>query len=79
MHLVRVSRIGSPVASCTRRYKSLPRVPLFSHSPCSRASLDLMCRRIELDLWYAVNASPLLDLEILVRTFFEIFRQRNAY
>ncbi|MGH6888127.1 MAG: exopolysaccharide biosynthesis polyprenyl glycosylphosphotransferase [Rhizomicrobium sp.] len=42
-------------------------------------TLDFMYRRIELDLWYAVNASLLLDFEILVRTFFEMFRQRNAY
>lgn len=42
-------------------------------------TLDLMHRRIELDLWYAVNASLLLDLEILVRTAFEMFRPRNAF
>jgi len=43
------------------------------------ATLDQMYRRIEFDLWYAVNASLLLDGEILVRTVFEVFRQRNAY
>ena len=43
------------------------------------ATLDLMYRRIEYDLWYAVHASLLLDAEILVRTIFEVFRQRNAY
>ena len=43
------------------------------------AELDQMYRRIEHDLWYAVNASLLLDAEILVRTIFEVFRQRNAY
>jgi undecaprenyl-phosphate galactose phosphotransferase/putative colanic acid biosynthesis UDP-glucose lipid carrier transferase len=43
------------------------------------AELDQMYRRIEYDLWYAVNASLLLDAEILVRTIFEVFRRRNAY
>ena len=43
------------------------------------ATLDLMYRRIEFDLWYAVHASLLLDAEIMARTVFEVFRQRNAY
>ena len=43
------------------------------------ATVEQMYRRIEFDLWYAVNASLLLDAEILVRTFFEVFRHRNAY
>ncbi len=43
------------------------------------ATLDQMYRRIEFDLRYAVNASLLLDAEILVRTVFEVFRHRNAY
>jgi Undecaprenyl-phosphate glucose phosphotransferase len=42
-------------------------------------TLDLMYRRIEYDLWYAVHPSLLLDAEILVRTIFEVMRQRNAY
>jgi len=41
--------------------------------------LKLMHKRIEYDLWYAVNTSLLLDIEILVRTAFEVFRGRNAY
>lgn len=43
------------------------------------ATLDAMNKRIEFDLWYAVNASVLLDVEILVRTAIEVVRQRNAY
>ena len=43
------------------------------------ATLDLMYRRIEFDLWYAVHASLFFDVEILARTVFEVFRQRNAY
>lgn len=41
--------------------------------------LALMGRRIEYDLWYALNASILFDCEILLRTAAEVFRQRNAY
>jgi undecaprenyl-phosphate galactose phosphotransferase/putative colanic acid biosynthesis UDP-glucose lipid carrier transferase len=42
-------------------------------------TLDLMYRRIELDLWYAKNCSMLLDLRILGRTVLEVVRPRNAY
>jgi undecaprenyl-phosphate galactose phosphotransferase/putative colanic acid biosynthesis UDP-glucose lipid carrier transferase len=43
------------------------------------ATLEEMYRRIEYDIWYAVNASILLDLEIMVRTVIEVCRHRNAY
>ena len=43
------------------------------------ATIDAMDRRIEFDLWYAVNASILLDIEIIVRTAIEVVRHRNAY
>lgn len=43
------------------------------------ATIDAMHRRIEYDLWYAVNASVLLDIEILARTAIEVVRPRNAY
>jgi exopolysaccharide biosynthesis polyprenyl glycosylphosphotransferase len=42
-------------------------------------TLDAMRQRVELDLWYIENESAALDLEILFRTVFEIFRQRNAH
>ena len=35
--------------------------------------------RIKLDLWYINNWSLLLDFQILVKTFFEVMRKRNAY
>ena len=43
------------------------------------SAVELMARRIEFDLWYAKNASLLLDCQILGRTIFEIMRQTNAY
>jgi undecaprenyl-phosphate galactose phosphotransferase/putative colanic acid biosynthesis UDP-glucose lipid carrier transferase len=42
-------------------------------------TLDLMQRRVDLDLWYAGHASIALDLLILLRTPFELLRRRNAY
>ncbi|MGB0722988.1 MAG: exopolysaccharide biosynthesis polyprenyl glycosylphosphotransferase [Gammaproteobacteria bacterium] len=38
-----------------------------------------MQRRLEHDLYYVENWSPLLDLEILVRTVFIVLTGRNAY
>jgi undecaprenyl-phosphate galactose phosphotransferase/putative colanic acid biosynthesis UDP-glucose lipid carrier transferase len=42
-------------------------------------AVELMSCRVELDLWYAKNASIRLDCQILYRTIFEVLRQRNAY
>jgi undecaprenyl-phosphate galactose phosphotransferase/putative colanic acid biosynthesis UDP-glucose lipid carrier transferase len=42
-------------------------------------TLALMRKRVEHDVWYARNLSVALDIEILVRTAFEIFRHRNAH
>jgi len=41
-------------------------------------TVDVMKRRVELDLWYATNWSFWLDLRILFRTVLEICRARNA-
>lgn len=41
--------------------------------------LELMERRIALDLWYIDNWSLLLDIGIIFRTFLELIRSRNAY
>ncbi|MDR3414451.1 MAG: exopolysaccharide biosynthesis polyprenyl glycosylphosphotransferase [Formivibrio sp.] len=43
------------------------------------ADVNAMHRRIEHDIWYALNAGLLLDVEILARTVIELFRSRNAY
>lgn len=40
---------------------------------------ELMRRRVELDIWYATNASIGLDVKILLLTAVEVFRQRNAH
>ena len=41
--------------------------------------LELMERRVDCDLWYIKNWSLLLDLQILLLTFVELLRGRNAY
>jgi undecaprenyl-phosphate galactose phosphotransferase/putative colanic acid biosynthesis UDP-glucose lipid carrier transferase len=41
--------------------------------------LELMRKRIELDLWYIDNWTAALDLHILMRTIVELVRHRNAY
>jgi lipopolysaccharide/colanic/teichoic acid biosynthesis glycosyltransferase len=42
-------------------------------------TLDLMRRRVDFDVWYAKNASILLDLKIILRTPVELLRGRNAF
>jgi undecaprenyl-phosphate galactose phosphotransferase/putative colanic acid biosynthesis UDP-glucose lipid carrier transferase len=41
--------------------------------------LKLMEQRIRLDLWYIDNWSLTLDIYIMLRTWFELMRRRNAY
>jgi Undecaprenyl-phosphate glucose phosphotransferase len=41
--------------------------------------LELMQQRIAFDLWYIDNWSLGLDIYIVLRTFFELIRRRNAY
>jgi undecaprenyl-phosphate galactose phosphotransferase/putative colanic acid biosynthesis UDP-glucose lipid carrier transferase len=41
--------------------------------------LELMQKRVEQDLWYINNWSIALDMQIAVRTCFELLRQKNAY
>jgi undecaprenyl-phosphate galactose phosphotransferase/putative colanic acid biosynthesis UDP-glucose lipid carrier transferase len=41
--------------------------------------IEQMERRVEHDLWYINNWSPLLDLSIILRTMMVMLRQRMAY
>jgi Undecaprenyl-phosphate glucose phosphotransferase len=43
------------------------------------SELALMQCRVELDLWYIANWRPQLDIWIIIRTFFELLRPRNAF
>ncbi|WP_315704767.1 MULTISPECIES: undecaprenyl-phosphate glucose phosphotransferase [unclassified Bradyrhizobium] len=42
-------------------------------------SLEYVKERVKLDLWYINNWSLWLDVQILIKTFFEVLRKRNAY
>ena len=42
-------------------------------------TIEHIAKRVKLDLWYISNWSLWLDLLILVKTAFEVFRKRNAY
>jgi Undecaprenyl-phosphate glucose phosphotransferase len=42
-------------------------------------SIEQITERVRLDLWYINNWSLWLDIQILIKTFFEVLRKRNAY
>ncbi len=42
-------------------------------------NLELMYRRIEMDIWYACNCSPALDVLILFKTVGAVIGQENAF
>lgn len=42
-------------------------------------TVDQIARRVEMDLWYINNWSLWLDVQILLKTSFEVLRKRNAY
>jgi Undecaprenyl-phosphate glucose phosphotransferase len=42
-------------------------------------SIEHISERVKLDLWYINNWSLWLDVQILIKTFFEVMRKRNAY
>ena len=42
-------------------------------------SVSQIARRVEMDLWYINNWSLWLDVQILIKTFFEVLRKRNAF
>ena len=42
-------------------------------------TVEDIAERVKLDLWYVNNWSLWLDVQILIKTFFEVARKRNAY
>ncbi len=42
-------------------------------------TVEAIAERVKLDLWYVNNWSLWLDVQILIKTFFEVARKRNAY
>jgi undecaprenyl-phosphate glucose phosphotransferase len=45
----------------------------------STPTIEGISERVKLDLWYINNWSLWLDVQILIKTFFEVLRKRNAY
>lgn len=45
----------------------------------SMSSIEHISERVKLDLWYINNWSLWLDIQILIKTVFEVLRKRNAY
>jgi undecaprenyl-phosphate galactose phosphotransferase/putative colanic acid biosynthesis UDP-glucose lipid carrier transferase len=45
----------------------------------SMLTIEDISERVKLDLWYINNWSLWLDIQILIKTFFEVLRKRNAY
>jgi undecaprenyl-phosphate galactose phosphotransferase/putative colanic acid biosynthesis UDP-glucose lipid carrier transferase len=43
------------------------------------ATIDLMEKRVDLDLWYINNWSLWLDIKILLKTFTAVISQKEAY
>lgn len=41
--------------------------------------VEQIAERVQLDLWYINNWSLWLDIQILIKTFFEVLRKRNAF
>jgi Undecaprenyl-phosphate glucose phosphotransferase len=42
-------------------------------------TVDHIANRVKMDLWYINNWTLWLDIQIMFKTFFEVFRKRNAY
>jgi Undecaprenyl-phosphate glucose phosphotransferase len=42
-------------------------------------SVEQIAKRVEMDLWYINNWSLWLDVQILIKTVFEVMRKRNAF
>jgi Undecaprenyl-phosphate glucose phosphotransferase len=42
-------------------------------------TIERISERVKLDLWYINNWSLWLDIQILIKTFFEVLRKRNAF
>jgi undecaprenyl-phosphate galactose phosphotransferase/putative colanic acid biosynthesis UDP-glucose lipid carrier transferase len=42
-------------------------------------TVDVIAKRVKMDLWYVNNWSLWLDIQIILKTFVEVLRKRNAY
>jgi undecaprenyl-phosphate galactose phosphotransferase/putative colanic acid biosynthesis UDP-glucose lipid carrier transferase len=80
--LVHDYEYGKTIANYALRHHVKPGITGWAQVQGSRGGtprLELMEQRIALDLWYINNWSLGLDMHIMLKTFFELVRQRNAY
>jgi exopolysaccharide biosynthesis polyprenyl glycosylphosphotransferase len=80
--LVHDYEFGKMIANYAFRHHMKPGITGWAQVQGSRGGtpqLELMEQRIKLDLWYIDNWSVILDIHILLKTFFELVRPRNAY
>jgi Undecaprenyl-phosphate glucose phosphotransferase len=80
--LVHDYEYGKMIANYAFRHHMKPGITGWAQVQGSRGGtpqLELMEQRIKLDLWYIDNWSVILDIHILLKTFFELVRPRNAY
>jgi undecaprenyl-phosphate galactose phosphotransferase/putative colanic acid biosynthesis UDP-glucose lipid carrier transferase len=42
-------------------------------------TVEVISRRVKMDLWYINNWTLWLDIQILAKAFLEVLRKRNAY
>jgi len=80
--LVHDHEYGSMIANYAFRHHVKPGITGWAQVNGFRGGtprLELMERRIAFDLWYIDNWSVMLDIRIILRTFFELIRARNAY
>jgi exopolysaccharide biosynthesis polyprenyl glycosylphosphotransferase len=82
-HAVAHDRLfGSLIANYALRRRVKPGITGWAQVNGLRGAtptVEVMRRRVEFDVWYARNASLLLDIKILLRTPLELLRRRNAY
>lgn len=80
--LVHDYEYGSMIANYAFRHHVKPGITGWAQVQGYRGGtprLELMERRVALDLWYIDNWSLILDIHIMLRTAFELIRPRNAY
>ena len=80
--LVHDYEYGKMIANYAFRHHMTPGITGWAQVQGSRGGtprLELMEQRITLDLWYIDNWSLVLDINIILKTFFELVRPRNAY
>ena len=80
--LVHDYEYGSMIANYAFRHHVKPGITGWAQVQGYRGGtprLELMERRVALDLWYIDNWSIILDIHIMLKTAIELIRPRNAY